>query len=227
MSSTADKIKALMTKRGLSSYQLAIDANVSAASLSRYFSGKIGEPRISTLVRIANALQVPIEELADIPANVAVPEVPAVRPVKKADDSVAAGPEVRLMKSMDIATMLDMGIVPDNARKIRMPYFPRFSPDDISMIVAMRITDEAMSPYYLPGDVVFFGTAGLDDIPCCGPNYFVACILNGRCVVRKAENGDGDDIWYSTLNPEWKGQKITKDATFLGAILCSVRGMPE
>lgn len=228
MSRTADKIKALMAKRGLSSYQLALDAHISPSSLSRYFSGVVDEPRISTLVRIADVLQVPIEELADIPTNAVVPDAAALRAARtRADDPAPSCPEVRLMKSMDIATMMDMGIISDNVQKVRMPFFPRFDEDDRRSIVAMRITDESMSPYYLPGDVVFFGTKGLDDIPYCGPNYFVACIHNGRCVVRKAENGDGEDIWYSTLNPDWKGLKTTKDATFLGAILCSVRGMPE
>lgn len=214
MGHITDKIRALMEERTMSSAKLAQLSGISEATISRYLSGKIGDPRYASLVKIADALAVPVEELAKCGEYKA-----------KSRPTTAPGPEVPVIDGIDFGK----DGVTDPLYWVRLPYLPKLSYEELDTLKAMRVSDTAMSPYYLPGDLVFFGTAGFEEPPHLEENSYAACIMNGRCVIRKIEYGDGDDLWLSTTNPEWKGRhavQVDESVTLLGLVLCSVRGIP-
>ncbi len=59
----AEQLRAARDRRGLSQAQLAKEANVSCSVISKIEQGIRRQPRPTTLVRIADALGVPVREL--------------------------------------------------------------------------------------------------------------------------------------------------------------------
>lgn len=58
------KIKALMDKKGITAYRMAIDLNFPQSTVSEWLSGAY-IPKADKLLKIAKYLEVPIEDLID------------------------------------------------------------------------------------------------------------------------------------------------------------------
>ena len=77
MSAFGNRIKAAREKVGLNQSQLAQLAGITKAAVSRYESG-LREPRVEHLKAIANALNIPINDLTDeILINIPLPDYSA------------------------------------------------------------------------------------------------------------------------------------------------------
>lgn len=58
-----EKIKIIMKQKNLTKYRLAKLTGLSESGLSDIFNGHKKDPRISTVKKIANALEVSVEEI--------------------------------------------------------------------------------------------------------------------------------------------------------------------
>lgn len=63
-----DKIKMLMKAQNLTQKELALKANITEASMSKYISGD-RTPRLDVVVKIAKALDVSVDDLAETKGN--------------------------------------------------------------------------------------------------------------------------------------------------------------
>lgn len=62
----ADKIREILEEKNITMYKLSKISKVSKATLSRIMSGSNIEPRISTLIKIASALDIKLEDLISV-----------------------------------------------------------------------------------------------------------------------------------------------------------------
>ena len=115
----ADNIKALRTARGLSQQQIAKAAGVPRATWTHLESGA-ANPTLAVLVKVANALQVRLDEL------LAAPRTPA-RHLKASDLPTRARGQVAIRKllpeplpGLDIERM----VLPPGARMAGVPHTP-------------------------------------------------------------------------------------------------------
>lgn len=60
----AERVKELRTKQGLTMEKLAYESDISKGGLSEIERG-MKEPRISTLMKIAESLEIPLKDLFD------------------------------------------------------------------------------------------------------------------------------------------------------------------
>lgn len=58
-----ERIKELMQSKDMSIYRLSKETGISDSSLGKILSGKVKDPRISTVKQIAKALDVKIDEI--------------------------------------------------------------------------------------------------------------------------------------------------------------------
>lgn len=59
------KIKQLRTEKDISQFDLGVEINVEKSNISRMESGRVN-PRIYTLYKVAQALDIPLSELVEI-----------------------------------------------------------------------------------------------------------------------------------------------------------------
>jgi transcriptional regulator with XRE-family HTH domain len=60
----AEVLKRLRKKRGLTQFQLAVEAGITLGTLAALEQGENTDPRLSTFLRLAHALGVTLDELA-------------------------------------------------------------------------------------------------------------------------------------------------------------------
>ena len=65
MSSIADNLKRLRKSKGWSQHKLSNEAGLSLTSITKLEQGVTTDPVISTIVKIANALGISLDELVD------------------------------------------------------------------------------------------------------------------------------------------------------------------
>lgn len=63
MNTLANNIKQLLKENNLTANQLSLELNWSVNHVWRITSGKIGDPRMSTLIRIAKFFEISMDEL--------------------------------------------------------------------------------------------------------------------------------------------------------------------
>ena len=91
------KIKSLMVAAGLNQKQLAEKAQITEASMSKYLSGD-RTPRFDVVVKLAKALNVPVDELAGEDQKIDDPFVEVSTALARCKDQLTEADKKKLMK---------------------------------------------------------------------------------------------------------------------------------
>lgn len=176
----ADRISALIEERGTNNRAVALAAGMSATGVRDIVTRKTKNPTLANLVKIAEVLGVPIQEI--------VGDGPQDRPTVAIAGTVGAGAMV------PVFDVYEKGDGP----QVECP--PQLSPHGV---VAVEVQGDSMEPIYSAGDLLFYTRENADGVPTDAIGYRCVCEdMNGMGWVKQVRAGSEPGLFnLISLNP--------------------------
>lgn len=176
----ADRISELIEDRGTNNRAVALAAGMSATGVRDIVTRKTKNPTLANLVKIAEVLGVPIQEI--------VGDGPQDRPTVAIAGAVGAGAMVPVFDAHEKG----------DGPQVECP--PQLSPHGI---VAVEVTGDSMEPVYSAGDLLFYTRGAAEGVPTDAIGYRCVCEdMNGMGWVKQVRAGSEPGLFHLiSLNP--------------------------
>ncbi|MFG6604659.1 MULTISPECIES: XRE family transcriptional regulator [unclassified Sulfitobacter] len=185
----ADRISALIEERGTNNRAVALAAGMSATGVRDIVTRKTKNPTLANLVKIAEVLDVSIQEI--------VGDSPQERPTVAIAGAVGAGAMVPVFDAYEKG----------GGPQVECP--PQLSPHGI---VAVEIVGDSMEPVYSAGDLLFYTREAADGVPSDAIGHRCVCEdMNGMGWVKQVRAGSEPGLFnLISLNPGADNQHDVK-----------------
>ena len=176
----ADRISALIEQRGTNNRAVALAAGMSATGVRDIVTRKTKNPTLANLVKIAEALDVSIQEI--------IGDIPQDRPTVAIAGAVGAGAMVPVFDAYEKG----------GGPQVECP--PQLSPHGI---VAVEVQGNSMEPIYSAGDLLFYTREAADGVPAEAIGHRCVCEdIDGMGWVKQVRAGSEPGLFnLISLNP--------------------------